>query len=514
MSVDLRQLAVKRDGPAPGANGRKRSLWTRYLLPGLLLAGFAALIGGAARETLSGPAPVTVVAVLTGESAATAPADTPLFQAAGWVEARPAPTQVTALAEGVVERVLVVEGQQVKAGEAVAELVSADAKLLVQSAQAELEVREAQAAQARAALRAARERHEAPLHLRTELAGADASLAKARQEQALLPAQMRTAEVRLRTARKTCDSLESAGEAVPEIRLHRARDEVDLALAAVQELKARQKRLPAVVEALEQKRTALAQTLERKTDETRHLAEATAALGVARGREKQARSALGSARLRLERMTVRAPVSGRVQALLARPGSRLLGQELRGGPEASTVALLYEPGKLQARVDVRLEDVGKVSPGQRVQVATAAAPGRTIGGRVLLPTAQADIQKNTLSVKVALDDPPGVLRPEMLARVTFLAPPRPAGAAAAAQDRQRLLIPRQLVDGSRVWVADRLTGRARQRTVELGPAAGELVEVVSGLTSSDKLIAGGREGLSEGRRIRVTGEDETLGISR
>ena len=36
-------------------------------------------------------------------------------------------------------------------------------------------------------------------------------------------------------------------------------------------------------------------------------------------------------------------------------------------------------------------------------------------------TAQADIQKNTLQVKVAIDHPPPQIKPEMLARVTFLA---------------------------------------------------------------------------------------------
>ena len=42
-------------------------------------------------------------------------------------------------------------------------------------------------------------------------------------------------------------------------------------------------------------------------------------------------------------------------------------------------------------------------------------------------------------------------------------------------------------------------------------SAGELVEVVSGLSSADKVIAAGREGLRDGERIRVTGEDESFG---
>src|SRR5262249_4144276 len=129
------------------------------------------------------------------------------------------------------------------------------------------------------------------------------------------------------------------------------------------------------------------------------------------------------------------------------------------------------------------------------------------------PTAQADRAKNTLEVKVALKAPPSTLRPDMLVQVTFLAPPTPRGAGTA--EPLRLLVPRVLVEtgegGARVWVADQAGGVARLRAVKLGAASAELVEVVDGLNAGDRLIAGGREGLREGERITVTGEDTSLG---
>ena len=120
------------------------------------------------------------------------------------------------------------------------------------------------------------------------------------------------------------------------------------------------------------------------------------------------------------------PISGRVLALLARPGMRLMGQSALGHPEASTVVSLYDPAQLQVRADVRLEDVPRVQPGQKVKIETPAAPGGPLEGVVLFSTSQADIQKNTLSVKVAIHTPPPTLKPEMLCQVTFLSPPRPA----------------------------------------------------------------------------------------
>jgi hypothetical protein len=41
----------------------------------------------------------------------------------------------------------------------------------------------------------------------------------------------------------------------------------------------------------------------------------------------------------------------------------------------------------------------------------------------------------------------------------------------------------------------------------------QLVEVVEGLNAMDKLVVGGREGLTHGDRITVAGEDSTLGIA-
>ncbi len=83
------------------------------------------------------PRDVWVVPVLASQSAVQSEG-TPLFQAAGWIEPRPTPIRVAALAPGVVERLLVVEDQQVKAGEPVAELVKQDAQLAYDRAAANL----------------------------------------------------------------------------------------------------------------------------------------------------------------------------------------------------------------------------------------------------------------------------------------------------------------------------------------------------------------------------------------
>jgi hypothetical protein len=210
-------------------------------------------------------------------------------------------------------------------------------------------------------------------------------------------------------------------------------------------------------------------------------------------------------------MTLRAPMAGRVLALLAKPGDRVMGLDPQSGRDASNVLTLYDPGMLQLRVDVRLEDVPQVTPGQAVRIETAAVPGG-LDGEVLRATSQADIQKNTLQVKVAIKSPPPVLKPEMLVQATFLAPPQPKQSTKPGEEPLRLLVPRQLVvraeSDTFVWVADRESSRARKRSVQLGAAGTEeLIEIVQGLCATDKLLASGREGLTDGARIKILSEE-------
>ncbi|MFO0842760.1 MAG: efflux RND transporter periplasmic adaptor subunit [Gemmataceae bacterium] len=508
--VDLSQLAVQRDAPAAAPSAARRRVVTRYALPGLLLAGFAALVAYAVRETLSPPRPVTVIPVTTSQQGMDAPADAPLFRAAGWAEPRPTPTIVTALAEGVVEQLLVVEGQEVKPGQVIARLAAGDARLALEAAEAEVELRDGELVAAGADPTAARARLDRPHHLRAVGAEAAAALAKAESELAALPAQRKGAEARQAAAKRDWDYRRGASDVVPAASLARSKAEFDAATSSLEELQTRQKRIPVEIAALKQKHDAVEEKLQRKVEETRQLAQAEAGAKVAAARLRQARAARDAAGLRLERMEVRSPVGGRVLTLVARPGTRLTGLNAGSLHDSSTVLTLYDPASLQVRVDVRLDDVAKVQPGQKARVETAALPNQPLDGEMLLATSQADVQKNTLSVKVAVRNPPQDLKPDMLCQVTFLAPPR---SSAGTAGMTRMLVPKQLVEAGGLWVVDQLSGTARFREVELGLTSGDLVEVVRGLASSDKLIVAGRDGLKEGARVRVVGEDETLGLT-
>lgn len=514
--VDLRQLAVERPDPAARKIVRKRSWLTRWVIPTAIIVGFLGVAGWSARERWLPAKSVTVTPVILAR-AESQTAGTPLFQAAGWIEPRPTPIMVSALVEGVVEKLLVTEGQEVASGQPLAKLYDADVRLALREAETTEQLRQAELDSALATLKGAEVNLDQPVHLQAAHAEAEAALAKLKTEIKNLPFVIRAAQARLQLARQDLEGKKSVADSIAGRAIQKAQSEFDAATAIFEELREREPSLQAELKAWQRKCDALHSKLELKTDETRGLGEAQANVAVARARLAQANLAVESAKLKLQRMTISSPINGRVLALNAQPGRRLMGINAASERDAATVVTLYDPKQLQVRADVRLEDVGQVQPGQPVQITTAAS-GKPLQGKVLALTSSADIQKNTLQVKVSIDEPPAVIKPEMLVQVVFLAPQRPESESKKGQDPLRLLIPREVVEknenGAVVWVADASAGAAHRKVVTLGQAGtNELVEVTQGLSALDKIIVGGREGLTDGVRIRVTGEDQTLGLS-
>lgn len=513
--LDLRQLALDRSTTSTPKPARRRPVLSRYVLPGIVIFGFLAMLGWGARDRFISSKPVTVVPVIVAR-AEVQQAGTPLFQAAGWIEPRPTPVLVSALAEGIVADLLVVGGQDIDAGQPVARLIDVDAKLALEQAQADLALREAELQSAKAELHAARLRLENPVHLQAVLAEAQSLLTKTETELAQIPFLIKAAEARGEYARQNLTGKQAAAASLAGRVIQQAQSEYDAALAELQELEGRKPQLEQGTNALRQRRDALARQLELLIDETQRVADGEAQVKAAEARERQARLAVEAAQVRLDRMVVKAPVAGRVLSLVAQPGSRVMGLDPGGEQKASTIVSLYDPQMLQVRADVRLEDVPLVQSGQPVQIETASAK-EPIQGHVLYATSQANIQKNTLEVKVAITAPPSTIRPEMLVTTTFLAPEQPGTESEDSEQQERLLVPRQLVesagDGQLVWIADP-SGVARRKSVRLGKAGTEdLVEVVEGLTPTDRLISGGHEGLSDGDRITISGEDGSIGIA-
>ncbi len=511
--VDLQQLAIEREVPVAQSVRLRTHLLTRYVLPLALLLGFAAILGWAAWDLIFPPRPVTVIPVMATQ-AKVQQAGTTLFQAAGWIEPRPTPVRAPALAAGVVEQLLVVEDQPVEAGQPIAHLVRDDAQLSYEFALADQSLKEAELEQAKATHTAAMTRFEQPVHLAALVRQAEVALAGTQTMLNNLPFELRSAEARLKFAELDFQGKSSAKSALPGRTVDQASADLEAAQSAVESIRARKTSLLAEKQALSERRDALSTQLELLADEIQARDEAAAMVKAASAKVEQARVRAAEAKLQLDRMTVRAPVAGRVYQLLGEPGTRVSSNNSGNHPnyDSSTVVTLYRPKSLQVRVDVRFEDLPRVQLNQPARIANPAL-AEPLVGRVLFISSEADIQKNTLEVKVAIEDPPAVCKPAMLMDVTFLAPSEPQEKSEST-DPLRLFVPRQLVlqaeQGSYVWLADRRTHVAHRQFVETGAVGADgMIEITRGLTVASRLIASS-EGLEEGTRIRVTGEADHL----
>ncbi|MFK7821007.1 MAG: HlyD family efflux transporter periplasmic adaptor subunit [Planctomycetaceae bacterium] len=507
-NVDLRELAVDRTSVQPAK--ARRSLLTRYVLPVVLLLGFMALVGWSARDYLFPPKSVTVIPVYSTTSEIRQEGAV-LFQAAGWIEPRPTPVRVAALAPGVVETLLVVEDQELAKGDPIAELVKDDAKLMHGRAMADLSLREAELAEAKAEVTATTTRLEQPVHLQAPLADASAALAKIETELQNLPYQITSAEADYAALETDYQGKLSARGVIAGTKIDIAKNKAAAAKAKVSELQSRKQTLVKERQALTERRDALETQLKLLADEKNARDSALARVQQCVARRKQAEVAVAEAQLQLDRMTIRAPVDGRVYHLLGHPGSRIGGgMSQMAGHDGSTIVTMYQPSMLQVRVDVRFEDLPKVSLKQPVLIKNASSPDEVVG-EVLFISSEADIQKNTLQVKVGISNPPKLFRPEMLVDVTFREP-KNTHQHNEMTSELKMYVPDSLVmrndAGASIWVADQSAGAAVKATIEVGDRkSNSMVEVISGLTVASRLIVGGRDQLKPGDRIRITSEE-------
>jgi HlyD family secretion protein len=440
-------------------------------------------------------------------------------QAPGWVEPDPYPVAVAALTDGVVEEVLALEGQAVKKGDVVARLIADDARIALAQAEAAVRQRAGDLAKARATLAAARSDWDNPTERTRAVAAHEAMLAESEAELERLPslvaAEAARADELADAARRKAQS--AASSAATESELVQARLKAAAQQAVLASTRASGPVLEAKVRQEQAELVAARVNAKLRIPERQALDEAEASVAQAEGALAEAEAQRDEARLRLARTEVRAPADGVVMSRYAEPGSAMMLNT--DNPRSAQVFRLYDPAKLQVRVDVPLADAARVSVGQRAKVVVGVLPDRAFDGVVTRVVPEADIQRNTLQVKVRIDDPAPQLRPEMLTRVRFDgrstvagATTQPAGGASQQVFAPEAMLKREADGRARVWVVDRAAGRAELRDVTAGDArAGGWVAVREGLNPGEELIAGDTAGLRSGQRVRVVGEAEEPG---
>ncbi|CAN5638082.1 HlyD family efflux transporter periplasmic adaptor subunit [soil metagenome] len=472
---------------------------SRILLPGSIILALLLLIGYSARDLILPAREVRAIAVVVKSGGVESGASFTV-QAPGWVEADPYPISVSALTDGIIKEVLALEGQTIHAGDVVARMIDEDANLALARAKSDLLDKQSR-------LEAAKANWDNPIERTRAVATNEAMVAETKAELEKLTADVAVESARLIAvkveAERTAESFKT--RASSEIETIRAQQLYEAQKSLVEATKARRPILDAQLAQRNADLTAARDNLRLRIEETQALAEAEARVALAT-------AARDEAALRLVRMEVRSPATGIVMERLAVPGGKLMLN--MDNPHSAQVVRLYDPTRLQVRVDIPIADAAKVGVGQAAKIVVAVAPDFAFDGKVTRIVHEADIQKNTLQVKVAITNPSPDLKPEMLARVRIAT----GGATTRSINGQTVFAPREVIHATggeaTVWTVDPRHNVAVRKTITLGDAQQDgWIAVTSGLSPGDQIIAAGANELSDGQRIRVVGEPSITGAN-
>lgn len=500
--ADLGALTVARAAPDTPTIRYPRRWLSRVVVPLVLVAGFAGLVVWSAWDLLVPATEVKVVPVRV-QSGTVEVAGQELFKANGWIEPRPQAIDVPVQTEGMylVKEVLVTPGERVATGQLLVRLDDTRAALDLDSLEKKHRRRLAAARAAKA------DAKKAEVTLTNATANVNLAKSEGDAEVTATTADVKRAEAGVRSAELTANverDLWESKAVSSDVRYRQAFQMLEVAkterdAAAAKLAKAR---VGAEVRVRQAELAVAAATAD--------VASMTARAEEADQDAADAEVEVRKGKLEQERTRIVAPIDGVVMQLNVRVGS-VVGGKTTVPEHKDAVVTLYDPKKLQVRVEVPVAKFAMVRAGQPAEVEVEdVLPGTKIAGQVLYDTHQANIARNSVPVKVSLpEDVPAQLRPDMIASVRFRAPrgaDRPK-----TETTQRLVVPRRLLvtegDQTRVWVVEPLSSRAELRAVETIAGDGEWAEVVGGLNPTDKLIATGRDSLTPGRRVRVIGED-------
>jgi cobalt-zinc-cadmium efflux system membrane fusion protein len=210
------------------------------------------------------------------------------------------------------------------------------------------------------------------------------------------------------------------------------------------------------------------------------LAQAKATLEQAEAAQKQAGGKLEIFGLQPrqygQKLTVRAPISGKVLEMNAVPG------EFRNDTNAS-VMTIADLSTVWVASDVSESSIRLIQVNERLEIELTAYPGETFTGRVTKIADVVDPQTRTIKVRAEMDNSRGRLRPEMFGKIRHVEAMEPRPVVPAGTVIQG--------DGQNVVYVEKSPGVFVQRVVTVGPRVKNGVAILKGIQAGDRVVVDG-----------------------
>jgi RND family efflux transporter MFP subunit len=231
---------------------------------------------------------------------------------------------------------------------------------------------------------------------------------------------------------------------------------------------------------------------EQDLDEARARAvKAAAELELARARGRGAEARVAELRALMQYATLRAPFAGVITRRFVDRGALVQASSSNNAP----LLVVARTDTVRVFADVPEPDVPFISGGDGAVLNVASLPGRTFAGQITRFAEALDPSSRTMRTEVDLPNADGTLRPGMYGTLTIAVETHPKALTvpegAVRREKTRAVV--YVIDGD----------LAAERVVKAGLSAEGRVEILEGLGDSDRVIASGATGVSEGTLIQV-----------
>jgi membrane fusion protein, multidrug efflux system len=198
-------------------------------------------------------------------------------------------------------------------------------------------------------------------------------------------------------------------------------------------------------------------------------------------------ASLKDAKLKFERCSIKAPISGVINTLPAKVGILLR----RGDP----VSQIVDIGKLKVDVGIPESDVNAIQKITECNLTIEALGNKTVKGKKIFLSVQPGSVARLYTLRLQLENPDGSILPGMFSRVDVIkkiyenAVVAPLYSIISREDSQIAFIEKD--------------GKAYMRKVSLGVIEGWKVQVLSGLNPNDNLIIVGHRSIDDGQPVKI-----------
>lgn len=212
-----------------------------------------------------------------------------------------------------------------------------------------------------------------------------------------------------------------------------------------------------------------------------------------------AKAALHVAQLNVEYTFIRAPFDGVVLTKNADIGDIVTPIGASANAKAALVTMA-DMDSLQAEVDVSESNLRQIRIGQPCEILLDALPESRFRGVVHMIVPTADRSKASVLVKIRFLDKDKRILPEMSAKVAFL-----EREVSAEENKPLIAInPSAIIErNGKKYVFVVKDGIAFESSVTTGATVGELVEIVSGLKSGQRIAIKPLNKLRNGMRVKL-----------